>query len=38
MGTGWMFALAPRAIAEYQISVAEFPNIKIGEEFDGYPR
>jgi arylsulfatase A-like enzyme len=37
METGWMFAPAYRAIAAYEQSVAQFPNIKIGEEFKGYP-
>jgi len=36
METGWMFAPALRAIGEYQKSVAQFPNIKPGQEFDGY--
>jgi len=36
METGWMFAPAYRAIGEYQESVAQFPNIKPGEEFEGY--
>jgi arylsulfatase A-like enzyme len=34
---GWMFALALTVIVEYEKSVAEYPNIKPGQEFDGYP-
>lgn len=36
METGWMFAPALKAIAEYQKSIAKYPNIKMGQEFDGY--
>jgi arylsulfatase A-like enzyme len=35
---GWMFGVAFRAIAEYEKSVAQYPNIKPGEEFKGYPK
>jgi arylsulfatase len=35
METGWMFAPAYQAISEYRKSVAQFPNIKPGEEFEG---
>ena len=35
---GWMFGVTFRAIAEYQKSIAQYPNIKPGEEFAGYPR
>lgn len=34
---GWMFGVASKAIAEYEKTVAEFPNIERGAEFDGYP-
>jgi hypothetical protein len=34
---GWMFALTLTVIVEYEKSVAEYPNIKPGQEFDGYP-
>jgi hypothetical protein len=34
---GWMFAVAFQAIAEYRKSIAEYPNIQPGQEFDGYP-
>ena len=33
----WMFGLALAFIAEYKKSVAEYPNILPGQEFDGYP-
>jgi len=36
METDWMFAPALRSIVEYQKSVAQFPNVKPGQEFDGY--
>ena len=36
METGWMYAPALKAIAEYQKSIAKYPNIKTGQEFDGY--
>ena len=36
MDTGWMFAPAFHVIGEYQKSVVQYPNIKIGEEFEGY--
>jgi arylsulfatase A-like enzyme len=34
---GWMFAVAFQAITEYRKSIAEYPNIQPGQEFDGYP-
>ena len=34
---GWMFEVAFNAIADYQNSIAEYPNIQPGQEFDGYP-
>lgn len=36
METGWMFAPALREIGEYQKSIAKYPNLKLGEEFNGY--
>jgi arylsulfatase len=35
---GWMFGVTFRAVAEYQKSSAEYPNIKPGEEFAGYKK
>jgi arylsulfatase A-like enzyme len=37
MDMGWMFGLALAHIAEYKKSLAQYPNIKPGEEFSGYP-
>jgi arylsulfatase len=36
METGWMFAPALKAIAEYQKSIEKYPNIRTGQEFNGY--
>jgi arylsulfatase A-like enzyme len=33
---GWMFGVAAAPVAEYEKSVAQYPNIKPGEEFTGY--
>ncbi len=33
---GWMLGIAYHAIAEYEKSIAQYPNIKPGEEFTGY--
>jgi arylsulfatase len=33
---GWMFGVVLQAAAEYKKSVAQYPNIKPGEEFEGY--
>lgn len=38
MDMGWMFGVAFRTIAEYEKSVAHYPNIKPGEEFNGYKK
>ncbi len=35
---GWMFGLTYRAVAEYEKSIEQYPNIKPGSEFDGYPK
>ena len=35
---GWMFGVTFRAVAEYQKSIAQYPNIKPGEEFAGYQK
>ena len=37
MDVGWMFFLIMPFIAEYEKSIAQYPNIKPGEEFKGYP-
>lgn len=34
---GWMFGVALVGITEYEKSLAEYPNIKPGSEFEGYP-
>jgi hypothetical protein len=34
---GWMIGIAMQPIGEYEKSIAEYPNIKPGEEFTGYP-
>ena len=34
---GWMFELFLPHIGQLEKSVAEYPNIKPGEEFQGYP-
>ena len=34
----WMFAPNYRIIAEYERSVREYPNIKVGEDFTGYKK
>jgi len=34
----WMLGPAMKALSSYQKSVAEYPNIKPGEEFKGYPK
>ena len=36
METGWMFAPALKAMGDYMKSVAKYPNIKTGQDFDGY--
>jgi len=36
MDNGWMFELVLPYVAEYEKSVAEYPNVKPGEEFKGY--
>jgi arylsulfatase len=33
---GWMFGVVLGLIGEYEKSIAEWPNIKPGEEFQGY--
>jgi hypothetical protein len=33
---GWMLAPCFKLIGEYQHSLREYPNIKVGEEFAGY--
>jgi arylsulfatase A-like enzyme len=34
---GWMFGVVYPAIVEYRKSVAEYPNIRTGADFNGYP-
>ena len=36
MDNGWMFELTLPYVAQYEKSVAQYPNIKPGEEFSGY--
>jgi len=36
MDIGWMFELVLRYVAQYEKSLAQYPNIKPGEEFTGY--
>jgi hypothetical protein len=36
MDMGWMLGVALGFVAEYQTSIAAYPNIKAGEEFEGY--
>jgi arylsulfatase A-like enzyme len=33
---GWMFGIAASYVAEYEKSIARYPNIKPGQEFNGY--
>jgi hypothetical protein len=37
MDIGWEIAVVLPAAAAYEKSIAEYPNIKPGAEFDGYP-
>jgi arylsulfatase A-like enzyme len=34
---GWMFGLVMKDIVDYEKSIARYPNIEPGQEFDGYP-
>ncbi len=34
---GWMVGVALKFVTDHQKSVAQYPNIKTGEEFEGYP-
>ena len=34
---GWIFGVAFSSIAQFEKTVAQYPNIEPGEEFDGYP-
>jgi len=36
MDNGWMFELILPYVAQYEKSVAQYPNIRPGEEFTGY--
>ena len=33
---GWMVGVALKFVGDYQKSIAEYPNIKTGVEFEGY--
>ena len=35
---GWMLAPAFKLIGEYELSLKEYPNIKVGEDFKGYQK
>jgi hypothetical protein len=35
---GWMFGVVFRTIGAYEKSLAQYPNIKPGEEFTGYKK
>lgn len=37
-GMGWMIGVAFRIVAAYEKSIVQYPNIKPGEEFNGYKR
>ncbi len=34
---GWMFGITLSFVAEYKTSIAQYPNIQPGQEFNGYP-
>jgi hypothetical protein len=36
MDMGWMLGVALKFVGDYQKSIAQYPNIKTGEEFEGY--
>ena len=38
LDVGWMFGVVYQAIAEYKQSIAEYPNIQPGMDFNGYPK
>ena len=38
MDNGWMFEFILPYVAEYEKSIADYPNVKPGEEFKGYPK
>jgi hypothetical protein len=38
MDMGWMLGVALKFVGDYHKSVAQYPNIKTGEEFEGYER
>jgi hypothetical protein len=37
MDMGWMMGVTLKFVADYERSVAEHPNIKTGDDFEGYP-
>jgi hypothetical protein len=36
MDMGWMLGVALKFVGDYHQSVAKYPNIKTGAEFEGY--
>ena len=36
MDMGWMLGVALKFVGDYHKSVAQYPNVKTGEEFGGY--
>jgi hypothetical protein len=38
MDMGWMLGVALKFVGDYHESIAQYPNIKTGEEFEGYER
>jgi hypothetical protein len=36
MDMGWMMGVALKFVVDYQKSIAQYPNIKTGAEFEGY--
>jgi arylsulfatase len=37
LNNGWLFGPFFRLIGQYEASVKKYPNIKVGEDFKGYP-
>ncbi len=38
MDVGWMYFLILPYVAEWEKSIAQYPNIKPGEKFQGFPK
>jgi hypothetical protein len=36
MDMGWMMGVALKFVGDYQKSLAQYPNIKTGQDFGGY--